>query len=107
MYDINLSINNSSLIAPAARELNIMVVYQDICRQLNSYFINTGIFIIVFSITMQWLLWWYMNYGYKKIEIGNLGFLDNRIYWDNFIRHKLNMLALGYIAVVVWLNRGF
>lgn len=84
------------------------------CPQLSSYFVKAGIFIVVLYIVMGWLLWWFFNHGFKLWSynpknrfdrfIGDLKLKENRIYWDSWIRSRLNKLMLGYIVVVIYFN---
>ena len=91
-------------------QYSIECLYNTICPQLNSYFINTGIAIILIYILMSWLLWWYFKYGYKKFPIpankfiGDMRNIETRIYWDCWIRARLTTLCIAYIAMVVWLS---
>ena len=111
---INLSINNLSQFTFSNQRIDIMQVYKSICGQLNSYFIRTGLILICLFIFFSWFNKWFFNKGYKLISydsskgfgrfIGNLDSIDTRIYWDNWIRHKLSLVLLGYIAVVVYFN---
>lgn len=85
-------------------------LYNSICPQFNHYFIKIGLIIIISYIIISWFLWWFLNYGYKKLKnkkmqyIGNLDILETRIYWDTFIRAKITKVMLGYIAIVVYLS---
>lgn len=85
-------------------------ILKSICPQLTDYYINVGIFIIVFWVASGWFLWWFMNYGYKKLPnrkikgIGNLHERDTRLLWDIFIRDKVTKMAIIFITVVVYLN---
>ena len=100
----NLTINSGYGYTP---KINIKDLY---CNQLNDYFINTGIIIVVLYIFFSWFNWWFFNKGYKLIPnetikyIGNLNKLETRIYWDTFIKDKLSKFMLGYIVVVIYLN---
>lgn len=112
---LNISmIDVSKFTAPAGRGINIQHFYKDICSQLNSYFIRTGIILVCLYIFFSWFNWWFFNYGYKKIDydkhswfgkfIGDLDNIDTRVYWDIWIRNKLSKLLVGYIIVVVYFN---
>lgn len=104
-------------------------VYNQICPQFNSYFIKMGIIIIIAYLLMTWFLWWFLNYRYSKkpsrfniinkiyskfnyitettgfIKVfGDLKDIDQRIFLDGYIRNKMLKLAVGFIAVVVWLS---
>lgn len=106
---INFSQNLTDITAP----IDSISIYQSICYQYKSYIITTGIGIISLNILLHWFCWWFFNHGYKKIEIeegafkryiGNLDNLETRAYWDIFIKHKLNLLMMGFISVIVWLQ---
>lgn len=100
--------------ATRSLEYNTECILRHICPQLQSWYITTGIIIIVAYIGLSWVLWWFFKYGFKYIKydptnpiwkyIGDLTILDNRIYWDTWIRNKLSKVMLGYIAVVIYLN---
>lgn len=90
-------------------------VIREFCPQLHSYYIRTGLIIIIVYVIVSWLLWWFFKHGYKKFKydktsrfgkfIGDLDRRETRIYWDAWVRTRLTKLCLGYIVVVVWLNR--
>lgn len=93
-------------------QYSIECLYKTICPQLNSHIINFGIGIIIIWVLLSWFLWWYFNFGYKKFMInnsfvGNMEFIETRIYWDTWIRARVMTLCIGYIALVVWLSINF
>ena len=111
---INLSINNLSQFTFSNQRINILQVYESICGQLNSYFVNMGITIVCLYIFFSWFNWWFFNYGFKKIDydkssnfgkfIGDLNDKDTRIFWDTWIKERLSKLLVGYIIVVIYFN---
>jgi len=89
-------------------------IYNSVCGQLDQYILHWGIGLIIFYLIMSWFLWWFFNYGYKKLEYTpdnyvvkkmRLNFLDddNRIYWYFFILDKIIKLFVGYTIVVIYL----
>ena len=113
MNTTNISFNLSQFTFPNQR-IDVLQVYKSICGQLGSYFVRTGLILIISFIFFSWFNKWFFNKGYKKIEydktsplgrfIGDLDNINTRIYWDGWIRHKLSLVLLGYIAVVVYFN---
>lgn len=112
---INLSnINLSRFTTP--QRINVLDVYKDICTQLSDYFVRTGLIIICLYIFFSWFNWWFFNKGYKLISydsskgfgrfIGNLDYVETRIYWDIWIKDKLSKVMMGYIFIVVYFNWG-
>ena len=89
---------------------SIECLHRLICPQLNSYFIRTGIILVISYIVIGWLLWWFLNYGYKYTSnekhkhIGNFHDLETRIYWDTWVRARLSNVMLFYIVIVIWFN---
>lgn len=89
-------------------------VYQNVCSQMDQYFIRMGLIIIIFYGLITWFLWWFLNYGYKKFRynktskiglwIGDLDDIDRRIYIDTVIRSKITKVAIAYIGIVVYMN---
>lgn len=81
-----------------------------LCPQMNEYYINMGLTIIISTIIIYWFCWWFFKYGYKKLPDkkhkfwGNIHIRETRIYWDTWIRNKLSKLMLGYIVVIVYMN---
>jgi len=110
LTDINLTNFNSGII----QKVDGRVFYKSVCSQINNYFIKTGLIIVIIYIFFCWFNWWFFNYGYKKLKydnnskfwkyIGNLDYLENRIYWDNFIKMKLLKLTIGFIVVMLYFN---
>lgn len=102
---MNYSISH---ISNNAVEVEAMGFYSSYCSQLNSYFINAGIIIIIIAIAIHWFNWWFFNYAYKKLESEKyrkyFEDINNRIYWDNWIKARLMKLLIGYIAVVIFFN---
>lgn len=84
--------------------INTVDIYQHICTQYNNYFVNLGIGIIILNILTHWFTWWFFNHGYKKTDIMKDTSLNNRVYWDIFIKARLNKLMMGFITVMVWLQ---
>ena len=112
---INLSIMNiTGFNAP--QRINIVGYYKDICTQLSDYFVRTGLIIVCLYLFFSWFNWWFFNHGYKKISydsskgfcrfIGNLEYVETRIYWDIWIKDKLSKLMMGYIVIVIYFNWG-
>ena len=111
---INISINDLSKFVIPNQKIDILQVYNSICNQLGSYFVRTGLILICLFIFFSWFNKWFFNSGYKIIDydksssfgkfIGDLDNIDTRIYWDIWIRHKLSLLLVGFIAVVVYFN---
>ena len=103
---INLSLINLTLTEHNIGfvQLDAKDIYQNVCQQLNSYFIRTGLVLIILSILIHWFCWWFFNYGYKNLEIKKLYDRDTRIYWDMWIKARLMKLLIGYIVVVVYLS---
>ena len=105
---------NLSAFTFSNQRIDIVDVYKSICDQLSSYFVRTGLILIGLFIFFSWFNWWFFKYGYKKIDydkssgfgkfIGDLDNINTRIFWDVWIRHKLSLVLLGYIAVVVYFN---
>jgi len=89
---------------------NSMGSYTSLCKTFDSYIINTGIVIIISYILIYFFLWWFLKYGYKKLNsrtllyFGNLEIIDNRIYMDNWVKARISKFMLGYIVVVVYLT---
>jgi hypothetical protein len=93
-------------------------IYQQYCGQFSSYFINTGIAVIVVYIFSGWFLWWFMNHGYKMVDwddiyknqwirylsMGDMRNLETRLYWDACVRDLVAKFAVGFAAVVVFLS---
>lgn len=115
----NITINLTNLKMPS-KQINILEVYKSICGQLNAYFVRTGLILIIVFIFFSWFNKWFFNSGYKLIKydkttdigkfiynfIGDLDNIENRIYWDTWIKHKLSLVLVGYIVVVVYFNWG-
>ena len=86
-------------------------ILRTFCPQLSRWYIHTGIIIIVTYLLLSWLLWAFLKYWYKYLPnrslyiLGNLHILETRIYWDTWVRARISKLMLGYIIVVVYLNR--
>lgn len=89
-------------------------IYNTICPQFNSYFIKTGLIILIIIAVISWLKWWFFKYGYKYINydsessfhryIGNLQLLENRQYWDNWINSRMFKVMYMFIVIVVYLS---
>lgn len=117
---INLSyLTEGSLInraVPQCLEGNtysIECLYNQICPQLNNYFVKIGLIILIAVAVFSWGTWYLFNHGYKKMNfikvIGtryDLNEIDNRIYWDMWIRARLYKVMTIFIAIVVYLNWG-
>lgn len=90
-------------------------VYDSVCKQFDNYILHYGIGIIIIWIVVSWVEYWFFNYGWKKIiypdrknevvEKFKLDFRkeENRIHWYFFINDKMMKMAVGYIAVVIYL----
>ena len=85
-------------------EVNIAEFYQNICGQLNHHITYTGLWILIIAIFIHWFNWWFFNHGYKYFNVKSLEDIDNRIYWDTWIKAKLIKLMMGYITLVVYFN---
>ena len=109
----NISISDLTKFNAPTR-MDAGVYYRTVCEQLNTYFIRTGIILVILYVFICWFNWWFFNYGYKKLNydsskgfgkfIGNLDNRDTRIYWDIFIKEKLTKLLVCYIVVVIYFN---
>jgi len=95
------------------REIEAREFYLNYCNQFNSYFLKTGIVILISYAVIHWLNWWFFNKGYKLLGndlrtknkfIGNLDEADTRAYWDTWIKSKLMKAMAGFIAVIVYLS---
>lgn len=100
----------------SAGRMSIECINKHICPQIPAYFVKTGFWIVVVYIVVTWLLWWFMNHGYKLLKyenddletslkafVGDFRELDTRIYWDTFIRDKLTKLLIGFVVVMVYM----
>lgn len=91
-----------------AGHYSLECLYNILCPQFNSYFIRIGITLVVAYILITWLLWWFMRYGYMYLsrKTDNLYFMsfEKRVYWEVWIRQRLEWAMAVYIIIVVWLS---
>lgn len=86
-------------------------IYNSICSQFDNYILYVGIGLVVGYIILSWVLYWFFNYGYKKLTYKkdnekfhtDLTIERNRVYWYLFILDKMIKLFMGYTIIVVYI----
>ena len=80
----------------------IECLYKSLCTQLNDHIVNTGLFLIISYIALNWLSWWFLDYGYKKFNLNwDLAKRTKILYW---IRDRYTLAFLGYTIMVVYMS---
>lgn len=101
-----------------------------LCPQFSQWIITAGILVVSSYIIVGWLLWAYWQFIFPRINwsklyernpwllnpygfyigkfyinlfyFGDLRYASRRIFWDSFIRERMNKLLIGYIAVILY-----
>jgi hypothetical protein len=126
---INLMINGSnmsdfglSIPSTGVLQFDMFGAYNTLCGQLDKYILHWGIGLIIFYAIMSWLVWLFLEYGYKYIKYSDgefkcykffifkmdftkydLRIWENRIHWQLFFMDKMIKIFIGYVIVVVYL----
>ena len=106
--------NTSNFNATGTFKMDGLGFINNWCMQLNSYFIRTGIIIIIAYIVMSWGTWWFFNHGYKHFKynkddiisrfVGHLERIETRQYWDRIIKDSFAKIMLCFIVVLVYFH---
>lgn len=81
--------------------------FSSVCKDMHSYFLYTGVGIIIFSILESWLSYYFFNYYYKKLR-GKTGLWlrnsTNRANAYLWMKERKNWVMTIYIISTIYLT---
>lgn len=87
------------------------------CPQISGYLVDTGLWVVIGVLVASWLLWWFVNYGYKLIDyetpewlqggwclavFGDLRKLETRVFWVDFVKDRQIKILVGFVVVFLF-----
>ncbi len=77
---------------------------KNFCPQLQSYFVNTGIYLVVGYLILNFVTTWFFYSGYKFLGIESLKNKDLNLKWQMWVKDHMITAFLIYVVVVIYLN---
>jgi len=106
--NFNMSIEGMTIVKEISKNckdsIDVNEIVKSICNQYQGYIRTLGLSIVISYIIVTLGGWWFFNHGYKVFKVTYFNNINNRIYWDAWIRHVHSKWAVGFIIVVIWLS---